>query len=137
MDIRDCAVGTEMPVLAAGPVLRHHLVEWCAAENDYYNIHYDERAAREMGLEGAPVQGTYKFALMGEAVRDWLGAAGRLVSISASYRKPDFEGASLRCGGTVVARDGADIEIDLYAENEAGARTTLGKARVRLGATRA
>jgi hypothetical protein len=39
-------------------------VEWCAAENDYYFLHYDERVAERMKLPGTPIQGTYKFALL-------------------------------------------------------------------------
>ncbi|MBD0417363.1 hotdog family protein [Oryzicola mucosus] len=115
-----------------GPILRHHLVEWCAAENDYYNIHYDDRAALEMGLASTPVQGTYKFALFGEMVRAWLKGRGRLLRISASYRKPDFEGASLRLGGEITGREDRVLTISLFLENGSGERTTTGQAVVRL-----
>ena len=35
-------VGDELPPVRKGPITRQHLVEWCAAENDYYTLHYDE-----------------------------------------------------------------------------------------------
>ena len=42
---RDLRVGAELPALRKGPITRQHLVEWCAAENDYYPLHYDDRFA--------------------------------------------------------------------------------------------
>ena len=118
--------------LFTGQILRHHLVEWCAAENDYYNIHYDARAAHEMGLAGTPIQGTYKFALMGQMIDRWLAGCGTIVRISASYRQPDFEGATLEVRGEVTEREGSLVTVSLILVNEAGERTTTGRAVVRL-----
>lgn len=126
------APGVQLRPMFTGPILRHHLVEWCAAENDYYNIHYDARAAHEMGLPGTPIQGTYKFALISRMVEDWLDGRGRILCLSASYRKPDFEGASLRIDGVVTARDGRRLTIDLSVTNQAGEKTTTGGALVGL-----
>ncbi len=118
--------------LFTGEILRHHLVEWCAAENDYYNIHYDAHAAREMGLAGTPIQGTYKLALMGHMIDRWLAGRGTIVRISASYRQPDFEGATLEVRGEVTEREGSLATVSLILVNEAGERTTTGRAVVRL-----
>ena len=51
---RHLKVGDELPALRKGPITRQHLVEWCAAENDYYFLHYDERVAEKMKLPGSP-----------------------------------------------------------------------------------
>lgn len=125
-------VGARLPTVSTGPVLRHHLVEWCAAENDYYNIHYDERAAFDMGLAGSPIQGTYKYALFSRVVEDWLARRGRIVAISAIYRRADFEGASLLIDGTVLSREGRDLTVELLMTNQAGETTTSGLARIEL-----
>jgi len=124
--------GAALTPLFTGRILRHHLVEWCAAENDYYNIHYDDRAAREMGLAGAPVQGTYKFALLGQMLDRWLAGRGTVVRISASYRQPDFEGATLEIRGEVTERQGSLVTVSLVVVNEVSERTTTGEALVRL-----
>ncbi len=124
--------GETLTPLFTGQILRHHLVEWCAAENDYYNIHYDDRAAREMGLAGAPIQGTYKFALFGQMLDRWLAGRGTVVRISASYRQADFEGAALEIRCEVTERQGSVVTVSLVVVNEAGERTTTGQAIIRL-----
>ncbi len=48
--------GHRLPPLTKGPVTRQMLVEWCAAENDYYHLHFDERVAEAMGMPGTPIQ---------------------------------------------------------------------------------
>ncbi|MCD2172217.1 MaoC/PaaZ C-terminal domain-containing protein [Rhizobium sp. C4] len=124
--------GRELPPLSTGPILRHHLVEWCAAENDYFNIHYDDKAATAMGLAGCPIQGTYKFALFSKMIEVWLAGRGRIVGLSARYRMPDFEGASLRIEGTVLKREARRLTVELSLTNEAGQRTTDGLAQIEL-----
>lgn len=124
--------GARLPAVSTGPVLRYHLVEWCAAENDYYNIHYDERAAHEMGLAGSPIQGTYKYALFARVLEDWLAGRGRMTALSAAYRKPDFEGTSLQIEGTVLSREGRTLTVELVLTNQAGETTTSGVARIEL-----
>ncbi|SFC28762.1 MaoC/PaaZ C-terminal domain-containing protein [Tropicimonas isoalkanivorans] len=77
-----------------GPITRMHLVEWCAAENDYYILHYDERHALRMGFQAPLIQGTYKFALLGQLIaRCWPEA--RLDSVSIRYVRADSEGIVL------------------------------------------
>lgn len=126
--------GDELPALVKGPLTRQHLVEWCAAENDYYPLHYDERLAHDMGLAGTPLQGTLKYALMSRLVENWLAGSGRLCSIDAQYRGADFEGDTL----TLHARI-ADLEpsrrratLELWVENQRGERNTRGEAVVEL-----
>lgn len=129
--------GDELPPLAKGPVTRQHLVEWCAAENDYYHLHYDERVAERMQLPGTPIQGTYKMALMGQMVARWLGGSGgRLATFDVSYRGLSLEGDTLTCKGRVVrcAREGNEglVELELWCENSDGTRSTTGRAKVAL-----
>src|ERR1700737_1791899 len=101
-------VGAELPPLSKGPITRQMLVEWCAAENDYYPLHYDERLAQQMKLPGTPIQGTYRYALMGQMIGRWLqslGDAGSLVRIGASYRGLDLEGDVITARGRIASRD--------------------------------
>jgi len=128
-------VGDELPPLAKGPVTRQHLVEWCAAENDYYYLHYDERVAERMQLPGTPIQGTYKMALMGQLVARWLGGSGgRLATFNVSYRGLSLEGDTLTCKGRVVRCsrdvDEGKVELELWCENADGVRSAIGNATV-------
>jgi acyl dehydratase len=125
--------GLELPPLRKGPITRQRLVEWCAAENDYYPLHYDERTAAQMKLPGTPIQGTYRLAMLGQMIDAWLGAEGRLERISASYRGIDLEGETLTARGRVLSceavGDGARrVRLELWVENVRGERHTLGEA---------
>jgi acyl dehydratase len=131
---QDLGVGMEITALSKGPVSRQRLVEWCAAENDYYELHYDERIAARMGLPGTPIQGTFRYALMSIALERWLGGAGRLVRISASYRGLDLEGDVITARGRIVRLEpttvGGAATLEVWIENSRGERSTSGEARV-------
>jgi acyl dehydratase len=126
-------VGDEIPPLTKGPVTRQMLVEWCAAENDYYPLHYDERVAAAMKLPGTPIQGTYKYALMGQAVQRWLAGQGTLNRLSARYRGLDLEGGCVTARGRIaqIEADGR-ITLAMWVEGANGERTTEGIAVVSL-----
>lgn len=124
--------GDELPPLQKGPITRQHLVEWCAAENDYYPLHYDERVAEQMKLPGTPIQGTMKVALIGQMLQRWLGTRGRLQGLSARYRGIDLEGDTLTARARVDAVDGATVTLAVWVENSRGERFTEGQAVVML-----
>jgi acyl dehydratase len=130
-DIRE---GEEPVPLRTGPVTRQMLVEWCAAENDYYPLHYDERLAASMALPGTPIQGTFKYALMGQQVQRWLGAHGTLNRISAHYRGIDLEGEIVTARSRVLKVEPATLRatLEVWVQNDAGARSTSGEAVVTL-----
>lgn len=128
--------GRELPALEKGPVTRQHLVEWCAAENDYYPLHYDERVALAMALPGTPIQGTYRQALLAQLLERWLGGTGVLRRLTAKYRGLDLEGDRLVARARV--RDvekrvgGGLVTLDVWVENSRGETNTSGEATVEL-----
>ena len=130
----DVRVSDSLPEYKKGPVTRQHLVEWCAAENDYYDLHYDDRIAAGMQLAGPPIQGTYRYALMGQAIDRWLGGKGRLVRIAASYRALNLEGETLTISGRIAkleAGDGEGIaELEFVLRGGDKPPSTTGTARV-------
>ena len=130
--IQQLKVGDELLPLRKGPITRQHLVEWCAAENDYYPLHYDERVAERMKLPGAPIQGTLKYALMGQLIQRWMGQGGMLERISASYRGLNLEGEVIIARAQVKSIEGSIVTFDIWIENEAAARSTNGEAVVEL-----
>jgi len=127
-------VGDEIPRLVVGPVTLQDVVEWCGAEEDYLNIHYDEAAAKASGLPGCVIQGTYKLGMLGKMVTDWLGQSGTLKRIGVKYRGMDFPGDTLTCRGKITdkyIKDNEDyIELELWTENQRGETTVLGTATV-------
>lgn len=138
LDVEMIAVGHELPALSKGPVTRQRLVEWCAAENDYFALHYDERVAVQMKLPGTPIQGTYRFALMGQMVQAWMGTRGSLRRITTSYRGLALEGERVTARGRVTGMektsDGTLIHMDVWVETDSAMKVAQGEAVVHVGA---
>ena len=132
----DCGPGQRIPSLTKGPVTRQTLVEWCAAENDYYHLHYDDRVAEAMGLPGTPIQGTFRYALLGQMVQRWAGPRAVLERIAVAYRGLDLEGDTISACGEVATREtieeGMRVELTIWVENQRGERSTTGTATVLL-----
>lgn len=132
----DVNAGDEIPRLVVGPVTLQDVVEWCGAEEDYLNIHYDEAAAKATGLPGCIIQGYFKCGLLGRMLTDWLGEGGTLKKIGVSYRGMDFPGDTLTCRGRVTnkyVKEGENcVELDIWTENQRGEQTTPGTAVVAL-----
>lgn len=85
-----------------------------------------------MTLPGSPIQGTLKFALMGQLMERWIGHGGTLKRISASYRGLNLEGEVIIARAQVKAVEGSTFTFVVWVENEAGARSTSGEAVVEL-----
>jgi hydroxyacyl-ACP dehydratase HTD2-like protein with hotdog domain len=124
-------VGQELPELVKHPTTRQ-LVQYAGAQGDFYEIHYDQEYARSVGLPGVILHGLLKAGFLGQLVTDWLGDRGTLVTFEVSYRGVDEPGHPYRCRGRVSKVDDADVELEVWGENEAGKRTTVGIARLRL-----
>ncbi len=122
-------VGDELPELVKHPTTRQ-LVQYAGAQGDFYEIHYDQEYARSVGLPGVILHGLLKAAFLGQLVTDWLGDEGRLKTFEVSYRGLDVPGRPYRCRGNVVKVDGHEAELEVWGEDPAGNRTTLGKAIV-------
>jgi hypothetical protein len=95
-------------------------------------MHYDLPFAQERGHAELSVHGLLKAAWLGQLVDDWVGGRGRLVSFEVSYRGMDFREQPVTCGGEVVRRDGAFVELGLWTRNADGETTTTGAAVVEL-----
>ena len=128
--------GDELPRLTKGPVTRQILVEWCAAENDYYHLHYDERVAEKMNLRGPPIQGTFRYALLGQMISRWGGGNAVIERIGVAYRGLDLEGDTISACGAINRieqfDDAVRIGLTLWIENQRGERSTEGEATVLL-----
>lgn len=130
----DFTIGQTLPSLTKGPVGRQALVEWCAAENDYYDLHYDESVVAAQGLPGPPIQGTFRFALLGQMISRWAGKDAMLERIGVSYRGLDLEGDTISARGKICKIEQAGsctrVELEIWIENQKGESSTRGTASV-------
>ncbi len=123
--------GDELPMLVKHPTTRQ-LVQYAGAQGDFYEIHYDQDYARGVGLPGVILHGLLKAAFLGQLVTDWLGDGGTLTTLEVSYRGIDQPGRAYTCRGQVTRVNGDQAELEIWGEDEAGQRTTLGTATVKL-----
>ena len=124
-------VGHELPELVKHPTTRQ-LVQYAGAQGDFYEIHYDKDYAQSVGLPGVILHGLLKAAFLGQLVTDWLGDRGTLKTFEASFRGVDVPGHPYRCRGRVTRVDGNEVELEVWGEDDTGARTTVGSATVAL-----
>jgi acyl dehydratase len=124
-------VGQELPELVKHPTTRQ-LVKYAGAQGDFYEIHYDQEYARSIGLPGVILHGLLKAAFLGQLVTDWIGDAATLKTFEVSYRGIDVPGHPYQCRGKVTRIDGKNVELEVWGEDEAGKRTTVGSATVEL-----
>jgi len=124
-------VGDQLPSLVKHPTTRQ-LVQYAGAQGDFYEIHYDQDYARGVGLPGVILHGLLKAAFLGQLITDWLGDEGELRTLEVSYRGVDQPGGAYTCGGRVKAVDAQMVDLEVWGENEAGERTTVGTAVVEM-----
>ena len=121
---------------------------WAAASGDFYQIHYDERFAKNSGLQDIIVHGALKGAFLGQLIADWVGNDGRVKRFGCQYRGMDYTGQEIICRGVVTkkyAEDGENLlDLDIWTEtgaameddgrpkNPPGVKTTPGSATVAL-----
>jgi acyl dehydratase len=124
-------VGQELPEVVKHPTTRQ-LVQYAGAQGDFYEIHYDQDYARSVGLPGVILHGLLKASFLGQLVTDWLGDHGTLTAFEVSYRGVDQPGHPYRCRGRVTRVNGSEVELEVWGEDEAGTRTTVGTATVQI-----
>lgn len=117
---------SEIPIVVRTPDAAD-LFLFSAASWLIHRIHYDlpfttEHEGHPGLLVHGPLQGTY----MVQAAQQALGAGARLRSISYRHLAPAYLGDSLECGGTIAARDGVAVTVDLWIRKSDGTITTKG-----------
>jgi acyl dehydratase len=89
-----------------------------------------------MNLPGTPIQGTHKYALMGQAIQRWLGTTGTLNRISARYKGMNLEGEVVTACARIVHIEPGEaagrVTLEVWVENQQGERATEGVATVTL-----
>lgn len=124
-------VGQELPPLVKTPS-REDLVKYAAGSGDFNPLHFDPDFPQARDIGDNIVHGRLKYAALGQLVSDWLGDDGWIRRISADYLAMDLRGEPFTCRGRVAALHAPAVELELWTENAAGERTTVGSAEIRL-----
>lgn len=139
-DLGSLSVGDEV-ASAEFPVSRGDLVRYAGASGDFNPIHWNERFAREVGLDGVIAHGMFTMGTAVGVVVDWVGDPGRIRDYQVRFTRPvpvpDAESgspddATATIGVTAkvgaLDADASTARIDLTVS--AGEKTVLGKAQV-------
>ena len=131
----DVTEGMEIPPLEKA-VTSRSLVMYCAAYEDYAEIHHDKDAAQQAGFPRAVVPGLFTSAFLAQLLTNWITPEGSVKRLQASYRRPHFAGETVVCKGRVAAMraEGEErlVECEIWTENAEGETTTTGSAVVAL-----
>ncbi len=131
-DIRE---GQEIPTLTQN-CDSQRLVMWAAASGDFYQIHYDKDFAQRTGLPDRIVHGALKHALLGRALAQWAGPAGRVRRLACQYRGMDPVDKDVVCKGLVTGKridNGNHLaDLEVWTEDFQGNKTSPGTATVAL-----
>ncbi|OSM43157.1 MaoC family dehydratase [Nesterenkonia sp. PF2B19] len=124
---------------------RADLLRYAAASGDHNPIHWNERFAREVGLDGVIAHGMLTMGLAVDLATDWVGDPGRVVDYQARFTKPvpvpdaeagppDTPTATLLISGKVGAVDvgAATARVDLTVSLEGAKVLAKSQVSVRL-----
>ena len=97
---------------------RARLVRYAGASGDFNPIHWNERFAREVGLDGVIAHGMLTMGIAAAALEEWLGDPGRIRSLGTRFSRPvpvpDPGEVTLTVTGKVGAvHDDDTLRVDL------------------------
>ena len=127
----DVQVGQELPPLVKRPtsvqLFRFSAVTW-----NPHRIHFDRTYAATEGYEDVLVQGHLHGAFLMQAVQDWAGPLGRLLTFRWQNRHLAVPGDTLTVTGEVTAVHDDNAEVELREVNQEGRLCAPAWASVRL-----
>ena len=129
----DLTVGSEIP----GFRRRQDFDVWnryAAVNDEFVPIHMDDEPGQEAGFPGAIGMGNLSWSYLHNMLRDWLGEGGEIRKVSISYRQPNLRKSTVSTHGRITAvtagAEGAQVELDLWVDDDAGRVLMNGAATV-------
>jgi len=110
---------------------------YAAVNDEFVPIHMDDEAGRAAGYPTAFGMGNLQWSYLHNALRAWMGDAGRLVSLSCQFRGPNTKGMTVTARGVVTGVEDVHgvitVAAEVWTEAEDGSKLAPGKAVVQLG----
>jgi acyl dehydratase len=124
MSVARIEVGTRIGELTVS-LTRAQLVRYAGASTDFNPIHWSDRAATALGLDGVIAHGMLTMGTALRVVTDWVGDPGAVRRYSSRFTRPvvvpdDDAGVEVRCVGTVsaVGEDTVTVTIQVTCGGE-------------------
>ncbi|HLS02776.1 MAG TPA: MaoC/PaaZ C-terminal domain-containing protein [Beutenbergiaceae bacterium] len=110
---------------------RARLIRYAGASGDFNPIHWNERFAREVGLDGVIAHGMLTMGMAGAALSDHLGDPGVVETYGVRFTRPvpvpDPGQVEVHISAVVGKVEEARYRVDLTVS--VGGRNVLGKAQ--------
>jgi hydroxyacyl-ACP dehydratase HTD2-like protein with hotdog domain len=91
-----------LPILSKGSYTSSHLIRWCAAQQNWDKIHYDEGYAKHTaGMRERVINGGLKQHFLTQFVAQAFGSAAPVPRLGYNFAGPDFINESLEVRGRV------------------------------------
>jgi acyl dehydratase len=107
---------------------------YAAVNDEFVPIHMDDGAGREAGLPGAIGMGNLQFSYLHNVVREWMGDAGRVLSMSCQFRAPNLRDQVVSARGRVTGveptTEGLAVTLEVWTEDQDGNRLAPGTCQV-------
>lgn len=135
------SAGLELPPLSKGRLTTSHIARWCAAQENWAKIHFDESYAKDVAkLPGTLINGALKQHLLAQFLTEAFGARAWIWRIDYQFTGMDLIGHTLEVRGKVASvKEEADllfITVELSIVNtDLQQANTKGLAVVILAAT--
>lgn len=130
--------GQQLKPLRKGRLTSSHLVRWCAAQQNWDRIHYDEAYAKNIaGLPERVINGGLKQHYLVQLLQQNLGDEINIRRLKYDFVAPDFINESLEVRGEIaglgIAEDQLILQLNLQIWNPKQEKiSTTGKATVTL-----
>lgn len=110
---------------------------YAAVNDEFVEMHMDDKAGREFGFPGAIGMGNLQIAYIHNFLRDWMGNEGRILRVECEFRAPNLKDTTVTVQGavtdteesergrrsrivlTVTAHDGQDGPVVILARGSA------------------
>lgn len=130
--LKDVKVGDELTPVSF-PITVYRLVMAAGANRDFNSIHHNTEYAQSTGAREMYANTTFLLGMWERAIRDWIGPAGTIHSISGfRMRSFNYAGDTTTVTGKVTGIDGATIRIEMTSSNSAGSTVGPGVVTVSL-----
>ena len=129
---KDVAVGDELNPVSF-PITVYRLIMAAGANRDFNSIHHNTEYAQSTGAREMYANTTFLLGMWERAVREWIGPAGKIHSISGfRMRSFNYVGDTTTVTGTVIGIDGSTIRIEVTSSNSTGITVGPGVVTVSL-----
>jgi len=128
--LSDVNVGDTLPDLPI-PLTTSLIVAGAVASRDFTPVHHDKSAAQAAGMQDVFMNILTTNGLVGRFVSDWAGPNALIRQVKIRLGTPNLPGDSMTLTGSVTAKEGDVVELEVAGKNAWGNHVT-GTVRVAL-----